>query len=359
MKIKRWIPCLILSVCLVRPVGIAAPQSNQVPSGKPSRLLLLSPAGDKRITGGTLQFFWKLQDREPSFRIKHFELRIWDRKKRFQNTQIVTPRDTSGYGFYQVFDVRGIFKHHGKYYWKVLAVDSTGNQTVSFTYAFIVPAPKLKARILQADYPFSLHTQYNHWSNIAEYRSFIGPLYPKSQMQSYTDLGFGFHQSWGETANFELQERLLLLTQIGLGAEIVPKIRILQNAFITLTPWSRGRQCWYSTGLDQYASTMTEAAFGCDCAVMPGGNVVLSGAWVPMHRIRYGLREGGLRTLKGRGFEAGIRLTMPKSILANVKFFGSDIDFQRVPLTIVFGRIKDEYTGIHLDYRKFTLEYLF
>jgi hypothetical protein len=359
MKIKRWIPSLLLAACLVPFGGIVSAQNTQTPPKKFPKLLLLSPVRQTRLTSSTAQFFWKLQDREPSFHIKHFELQIWDKKKRFRTAYTITPRDTNGYGSCLIFDTRQVFKRHGKYYWKVLVIDSTGNQLTSITNSFFVPAPRLKARIPLPVYPFALRYQYNHWLNFAEYRSFIGTLYPKSHMQSYSDVSLGFHQTWGETGAFELHERLLLLSQIGLGAEITPRIRLFRNPFIALMPWGRVKQCWYSTGLQNDTGTLMEAALGCDFSTMPGGNIVLFGAWIPMHRVRYGLRNDGPHTLEGRGFEAGILLTMPKSILANVKFLGMDIDFQRIPVGIVFGRIKDDHTGIHMDYRRFTIEYLF
>jgi hypothetical protein len=359
MKMERSFWIWALTAALAFPCGRGGAKTASGPAKTPVLLQLRTPEAGRRIQNSTILFSWNVAGGDSVFRSRRFDLQIWDKKKRFKRTLTVESKDTTGYGQIYVFDSRHVFKRHGKYYWKVIAVDSAGSQVVSGTGAFVIPAPRLESSLGQPLFPFSVRYQYNPWSDFNGYQSFIRTVYPRTQLQSYSDVSLGFHQSWGATFRYELQERMLLLSQIGLGAELIPRVRLMRNAFVAITAWGRGKQCWYSTGLENYASTMTEAAIGCEFAVMPGGSLAVSGAWIPLQRVRYGLLGGGLRTLDGSGFETGVRLTIPRSLLSTIRVLGFDLDFQRIPISIGFGRIKDGYSGIRLDFRRFTVEYLF
>jgi hypothetical protein len=359
MKTNRSIWIWALTACLVQPGSRVPAQAAPGSAVAPPVIKLLTPDANRRIQGSNVIFGWRIQEGSPAFSCRRFDVQIWDKKKRFKREFRVEPRDTSGAGQLVVFNGRQIFKRHGKYFWKVIGTDSTGRQLASGTGAFVIPAPRLENRAAQPFYPLSLRAQYNHWSEFAPYESFLRTIYPKSQMKSHSDLSLGFQQTWGKTDGFQLQERLLLLSQIGLGAELTPRLRVFRNSFVSWTVWGRGKQCWYSTGLENYASTLTEAALGCDFSVMPGGSVTVSGAWIPAQRTRYGLLSGGLRTLDGSGFETGVRLTLPRSLISTIRVLGVEIDFQRIPLGAEFGRIKDAYSGVRLDFRRFYIEYLF
>jgi hypothetical protein len=52
-------------------------------------------------------------------------------------------------------------------------------------------------------------------------------------------------------------------------------------------------------------------------------------------------------------------VTIPRSLLSVVRIMGVNVDFQKIPLSVVFGRVEDDLTDIRLDYRKFSVEYLF
>jgi hypothetical protein len=359
MKTERsiWIWALVAGL-MVPGTRIWAQGTSGSAKTAPS-LRLQTPDANRRIQNNNIIFSWRVLDGSPAFLCKRFDVQVWDKKKRFKREFRVEPRDTTGYGQLVIFNNRQVFKRHGKYFWKVIGTDSTGRQLASGTGVFVIPAPKLDNRIVQPFYPLSVRYQYNHWSDFESYKSFVHTIYPKSHLQSQSDLSLGFHHAWGETAAFELQERLLLLSKIGLGAELAPRFRVLRNSFVAWTVWGRGKQCWYSTGLENYASTLIEAAVGCEFAVMPGGSLTVSGAWIPLQKIRYGLLAGGLRTFEGSGFEAGVRLTLPRSLLSTIRVLGYEVDFQRIPLGVEFGRVKDGYSGIRLDYRKFYIEYLF
>jgi hypothetical protein len=324
-----------------------------------ARLLILTPSDHRKVEGTALLFSWKVQGADSTFRPGRFEIQIWDRAKKFRRTIRTEAADTSGYGQAWVYNPRLSFRRHGSYLWKVIASDSLGRQIASETRRFVMPAPRIRPLMAGVGNAYSLRCTFNHWSNFDSYRRFTDPLYPKTHLESYADLGFGFRQAWETGHPFTLQERLLLLSQIGMGAELTPKVRILQNTFLALDPWARGRECWYSTSLRQYSGTLSEVAVGCDAVVMPGGHVTLSGAWLPLNRIRYGLREGGLRTLKGTGWEAGVTVTLPRSLLSVVRIAGVSVDFQRIPLGFTFGSVRDDLTDVRLDYRKFSVEYLF
>jgi hypothetical protein len=356
MNQVRQIAAFLMTVCLAVPPLMPAPLRAGTQS---PHLLVLTPADKRKVEGTAVLFSWKVQGIDSTFRPGRFEVQIWDKTKNFRRTLRTEAVDTTGYGQAWVYNPRQVFRRHGSYLWKVIAVDSLGRQRVSETRRFIMPAPRIRPLMAGSGNAYSLRCTFNHWSNFNSYRRFTDPLYPKTHLASYADLGFGFRQGWETRLPFALQERLLLLSQIGMGAELTPKVRILQNTFLAIDPWARGRQCWYSTSLKQYSGTLSEIAVGCDAVVMPGGHVTLTGAWLPLDRIRYSLKEGGLRTLKGTGWEAGFTVTIPRSLLSVVRIMGVNVDFQRIPIGVTFGRIEDDLTDIRLDYRKFSVEYLF
>jgi hypothetical protein len=341
-----------LSIC---PSG---PFPARAETGQP-RLLLITPADKRKVEGPAILFSWKAQDADSTFKPGRFEVQIWDKAKKFRRTLRTAPVDSTGYGQTWVTNPRQVFRKHGSYLWRVVAFDDHGRQRVSETRRFIMPPPRIKPLMAGPRNGYSLRFTYNRWSEFDSYRRFTDPLYPKTHLKSYVDLGIGFRQSWESAIPFTIQERLLLLSQIGMGAELTPRVRILQNTYLSVDPWLRGRQCWYSTSLKQYSGTLSEIALGADAVVMPGGHLVLSGAWLPVNRIRYGLRGGGLRTLRGTGWEAGVTVTIPRSLLSVVRIMGVNVDFQKIPLSVVFGRVEDDLTDIRLDYRKFSVEYLF
>jgi hypothetical protein len=274
---------------------------------------------------------------------------------------VVTPIDTSGFGALYLAERNALFTRHGRYYWKVVAKDSAGNQVGSAEQSFFVPPPVLQSISPSASrrYPYSATIQYRHWSGFSEYRSLVEAAYPKTHLQSYWDFGFGFHQYWDGGLKAELQERFVFQSNIGLGAEVLQRLQLLQNAYFALHPWGRGRLCWFSTGLENRTSRTTELSLGFDCALMPGGNVVLFAAWIPWLVTGYGVRGDGVRTLDGWGFEAGFRLFLPRKFIGNVKMFGTDLDFQRLPFAFSIGRLEDRNSGKNLEYRKFGMTYLF
>ncbi|MDM7925181.1 MAG: hypothetical protein QUS35_04095 [bacterium] len=356
MKSARSTALILFFACL------AVLQSGAVPAraaARPARILLVTPTDGRKIDGQAVLFSWKAEETDSTFKPGFYEVQIWDKAKNFRRTVRVQAEDSTGYGQAWIHNPRQVFRKHGAYLWRVVALDGNGRQRISGTRRFVMPPPRIKPLMAGPGKGHSLRLEYNHWSDFDSYRRFTDPLYPKTHLKSYADIGIGFRQSWETAVPFTVQERLLLLSQIGMGAELTPRVRILQNTFLAVDPWVRGRQCWYSTSLKHYSGTISEIAAGTDVVVMPGGHLVLSGAWLPVNRIRYGLRGGGLRTLQGAGWEAGVTVTLPRSLLSVIRVAGVNVDFQRMPIGFVFGRVDDGLTDIRLDYRRFSIEYLF
>lgn len=356
MKSARSTAVLSFLACL------AVLQSGPVPARaetRSARLLLITPADGRKVEGQAILFSWKAQEFDSTFQPGFFEVQVWDKAKKFRRTLRISAEDSTGYGQAWIHNPRQVFRKHGSYLWRVVAFDGNGRQRISGTRRFVMPPPRIKPLMAGPERGHSLRLEYNYWTDFDSYRRFTDPLYPKTHLKSYADLGIGFRQSWETAVPFTMQERLLLLSQIGMGAELTPRIRILQNTFLAVDPWVRGRQCWYSTSLKHYSGTISEIAAGTDIVVMPGGHLILSGAWLPVNRIRYGLRGGGLRTLQGDGWEAGVTVTIPRSLLSVVRVAGVNVDFQKMPLSVVFGRVQDDLTDIRLDYRRFSIEVLF
>jgi len=68
-------------------------------------------------------------------------------------------------------------------------------------------------------------------------------------------------------------------------------------------------------------------------------------------------KENGLRTFDGKGWEAGVRMLVPRTILNSFKLFGLEIDLEKIPIEFRFSRIHDAYTGLDLDVRRIGIGY--
>jgi len=144
--------------------------------------------------------------------------------------------------------------------------------------------------------------------------------------------------------------RFFSLTGFGVGAGL--EYPLAGNDYISLSPYLDGSLGWAGSGLNSHSSNQTRYAVGCEMLFLPRGYVSIVGEWVPMHRIRYLQSQNGLRTFEGKGWETGVRIVFPRSLLSPVHFLGMEIDWEKVAFEFRFTRVRDRYTGAHMDSRR-------
>jgi len=328
---------------------------------RPQAFALISPAKDTVVTMGSIVFTWENRGDPdpPDFRVHHYRITFSSRRRRDEKTFTVLPEDSLERRVSLKFDdCRKVFRRHGKYYWRVTAFDADGNRTDSDVWSFVVGISKDHGGFVSWIYPYGIQFQVTRRLESPEYRAFLENVDSKSQLQSFFDFGLIFHQQGFLIPHLELQEKFLILSQMGLGFEISSRVRILRSLYFTLYPQGGVRSCWFAKGLKDYSSTQYSTRFGCDLVIMPRGYVSFRGSWVPDYRVRYSEKGGELRTFMGEGWELGVRLVIPHGVLNTFRFLGMEFDFQRIPFEFHFSRIRDEYSGTVMRMQRFGIAYL-
>ena len=324
---------------------------------KPYPFALLAPKNNEKIVGGGgVSFVWENRGdpNPPNFKIKSYVLSFWSQKKGFGKTFTIFPKDTNKIVCFKLNDFRRIFKHQGKYYWKVTAYDVEGNYRSSEIRSFIVKFSNIRWNLVSESYAYGIRFQYTHRLRLPEYEKFLKRIYPTIPMRSFSDISLVFKQ--GRRLKFE--ERFLLLSQVGVGCGILSKLRLIRNLYFSLYPHTGVLFSSFSKGLENYTSISYSFHVGGDVVIMPRGYVTFKGSWIPVYNIRYAQINGELRTFQGKGWEVGVRLIIPHTILNTFRLLGMEFDFQRLPLEFYFSNIRDQYSGTLMKVRRVSVEYL-
>ena len=321
---------------------------------------LVSPKKKTMVMNGPVTFRWQRLG-DSGFlrsRIQRYEVVFLSSRGGFRKTVTVFPEDSEEKEVTLKFeDCRKIFRMHGTYYWQVAAFDVEGNQTISEKWNFKVGIPRSQEDLNPLAYPYAVQFQYCHRFHSPEYGDFLKNLYSTKPIQSFSDVALVFRQNDFLVPSMEFQERFFILSQIGLGCEVSTRYRVLRNLYFALYPRVCVESHWFSTGLEDYSSTLYSVSLGFDWVIMPKGYVSFRSSWVPVYRIRYFDKEGGLRTFLGKGWEFGVRLIIPDHIVNTFRILGIEFDFRRIPLTFYFGHIRDQYSNTLMKIRRFSIEY--
>ena len=350
---KRFLTMILLLACWTagRPAGAAVKGVLALHGPR----LYMTPAGE------SLRFEWDFRSvpdtaAQPVIR---YEIQFWSKWKQFFKTFIVYPEDSSGRGELTVETYREIFRRHGRYFWRVFAFDEWENRTQSEPRSFTVPVPSIRERLSDWIYPYRMYAEYNHRLRSDEYLAFVNEASPTVHLRSFSEIGLGFRQVLWEDRLFEVQEQLYLFSNTGMGMEWSTGFRVHQNAYFALIPRIRADIGWFSTGLEEFDSRQNSLFLGADISLMPNGFVVLRGGYVPSFRIRYQLREGGIRTYEGNGYEWGLRFYIPRTVINLFNLAGLELDMQKIPFEFSVFASKDSYTGTVMHSRRLTVSYLF
>ena len=321
------------------------------------KVVLVSPKEGAKLPGGTTKFVWQLQPVENGNPLVRFELTVSAKRNGFSISKTVLSTDTAKVMDYVWTEMKKEIPRHGRYFWFVEALDKNGARFRSDVQSFILSVSPVEERIAMQSHPFTVQFAYNHHVETAEYRSLVTHADPRTHLLSYSEAGFSFKQSNVVWPRFQMQETFKLFSHGGFGIETTPKWQMHENDYFSLLPYGTVAVGWYATGLKSYSSRMVRCSIGCEMMVLPRGYLSFFSEWVPIGQIRYLEKENGLRTFDGKGWEAGVRMLVPRTILNSFKLFGLEIDLEKIPIEFRFSRIHDAYTGLDLDVRRIGIGY--
>jgi hypothetical protein len=250
------------------------------------------------------------------------------------------------------------FVKHGRYSWRIVAVDSLGQQIASDQWSFTIDKSRTMGSSRGWMNPNDVCFNYVQRVRTQQFVEFLQTVQPTAHLRSYSDVSLGFVQKMVSFPYIELNERILLLSQVGMGFEIMSKLQMIQTLYFSIRPGLSLSSSWYSTGLKSFSSNMNFIKIGCDLVIMPKGSILLHGNWVSAYQIRYSTEEKELRTFLGKGWEIGFTVTIPNSFVKTFKIFGMEIDFEKIPFTFQYARIKDRYTDTRMDMRTYGIGFL-
>ncbi|HHS14452.1 MAG TPA: hypothetical protein ENN03_11900 [bacterium] len=324
------------------------------------RIELIEPRSGVIVRTGELNFIWEIKTHDDKpVRIIRYEVTFWAERQSFSRTFTVVPDSGVERASFLLTESRDIFRRHGQYFWRITAYDAANIPVQSQSRDFMVLVSHESIRYTHWIYPYAVEFQYTQRLRSEQYVQFMESLQSSDQFTDYSTLAFMFHQEriWGTTLEFE--ERFLLLTQIGLGIEAGPRFRLIKNLFFSLYPRASVKSMWFSTGLKNYSTNLFSWKAGMELAFNPKENICIAWNWIPEYRIRYALQGGELRTFKGRGWQAGIRIRIPETMIPPFTIAGMGIDFRRIPIEFTISEIVDEYTDVIMRMRSISVAFLF
>jgi len=326
-----------------------------------TQLISLKAPSDKlTIHSQKIQFQWEWNHSEGFSQLpQQVEIHFWAKTGRFEkqiaipSSKIHTDRMT-----YTIDSCRTVFRRHGRYYWKVVALLANGRQITSKTRSFYIGIPELLGKPSSTPFVYALQFDYIHRKGTSEYIAFIKTADPNSHLRSYSDFRMIFKQNNLGIPTFELEENLLILSQIGLGVDVNMRFKLFQTSYFSLSPTGGGGVQWSSTGIRDFSTSLYHSFVGGDLALMPRGFLVFKGRWIPHYHIRYAHVDGDLRTFQGEGWEVGVEFVISQNILKPFRILGMEIDLERIPIGFSISQVKDSYTGTKLEMRKLSIRYV-
>jgi hypothetical protein len=335
--------------CLLLAAWVVAPGLCQSSATEPAVVVLSAPADDETVEGD-VRFQWMRTADIPH--LQGFEIHVSARRNGILAVKSVAPLDTGRSIALTWLRFRKEVPRHGRYFWYVDALDSSGRRISSEVRSFVIAPFSIKEQVPFAQYAHTVWLGHTYRMKTSEYRRLLEGVDPRAHLMSYGDIAFVFRQNGAASPRLRLEESVRFFSLAGFGLGAAAQYRAAGNSYVSLSPFLDGSVGWTGTGLKSHSSNQTRFALGCEMMFLPRGYVSFFGGWLPMHRIRYLVNQEGLRTFEGRGWEAGIRIIMPRSLLNPVRFLGMEIDWEKVPIEFRFSRVRDRYTGMHLDSRQ-------
>ncbi len=360
-QFKKHYHLLLLYICIGMVCQWLYARDKTVSVSENSMIDLIAPFESKKMMNGPIVFLWRPVSSLDTlyFDVKNYEIAFWTNDHRFVKTYTVSPAESYRTVSLKFDNCRSVFRRHGKYFWQVTAVNAAGNQISSEVRSFTIEVSKISERPAVWHHPYGIHFYYANRLRTPEYLSFLDHIYPTKHMRNYSDFGLVFQQQRIGTHFLEFEETFNIRSQVGIGIDIGMRFRLLQNRFFSLYPFGQTGICWYATGIERYSSMLHHILVGCDYSVMPKGYVTLRGGWIPFYRVRYSEKGNSPRTYLGKGWEMGVQLIIPQTLLRSFHLLGIEFDFQRMPISYHISRIQDQYTGTVMKIQGIDIGYFF
>lgn len=362
MKFKNriWITVVLGCLCLVFDI------SDCIATTAPSRtsdnyaILLISPRNHYRMVSSTIQFQWLVSKSSDSleFLPEYYEVMFWSKQREFSFIRTVYPMDSIGSRLI-IFDALNRFKRHGRYFWQVQAVSQDGRRIQSDIREFNVPIPRHMQSMMPALFPYAVKFQQFKRLNHAGFNELMNTVYPKTHLQGHSNLCLIFRQPFVGNNKFDLEEQVLLNSNIGIGGELGVRLHLYENMVFSLQPIGIMNACWFASGLQRYSSMRYQTYAGTDFIVNPKGYISANMEWIPIYKFHYASTDDEFRTFEGSGWEWGVKVIIPRSILNPFKILGIEMDMERMPIEYKYSRITDNYTEVVMHTQVICISFLF
>ncbi len=342
---------MFLAVILIVQFFVNGMMWAKTPTAKLKDKVVLSvPAKGTLFTVGDIIFAWRYhpgRNTENRLPLK-YELLIWSRDKTVQHRFTAYPGADDDLQVYTLSNLRTFMRRPGRYFWRIVAVFEDGTMAespesyIQVGLSYVSPTYQRRTNTIEISW------QYYARQETGDYRTLIEQVYPKAPLDSYADFGFHFYQNRLLGKEIYLGERIFVMSPLGMGIGLEVNFQLLTTPVIALFPRGSYSLGCMSSSLREYNLTVQTARIGLECIIMPAGNISISADWVPANFIRYGTSDNELKTFEGEGFEYGLRLIIPSSLVKPFSLGGLRIDLSKMPLYYSISDIKDSYTGISM-----------
>ena len=323
-------------------------------------VILKSPDHHQRLRSGTVQFQWEVDggSGSPGAAPEYFEVMFWSKYRDFSLIRTVYPTDSTK-GSFRVLNVSDRFRKHGRYLWQVKVITKDGHWYRSDIREFVIPVPKEMKSMLPAQFPYAIKWQQTKRLSGGDFKYLMNNVYPKTHLESHSDISLIFRQPFVANYNIDLEEQLLFNTNVGIGGAFSVCWRLYENIYFALHPTASMGVCWFATGLERYSSIRYETYTGLDFVINPKGFISSNIRWIPSYRFHYAEKDDGFRVFNGAGWEWGVKVTIPRTIMTPFEMLGFEIDFERMPIEYTYSRVKDDYTKVVMPTQEIGISFLF
>ena len=341
-------------------IGMSIHANTVLGEQSDTKITLTAPHNHYQLNTKTVLFQWMIDQISDSMQFVpvYYEVMFWSKHRDFSLIRTVYPRE-SNHAKLRIIDATHYFRRHGRYYWQVQAVDENGQRLNSGIREFVIPIPKQMQSMMPAMFPYAIQWQQIRRLNRGDFKQLLNTTYPKIHLQGHSDLCLVFRQPFFWNYNIDMEEHFLFNSNIGLGGGLTVRWRLYENLFFALHPTASLNICWYATGLERYSSIRYETFTGCDLIINPKGYISSNIRWIPGYRFHYSVKDDGFHIFEGTGWEWGIKLVIPRTIMTPFHMLGIEMDFERMPIEYTYSRIKDDYTGVIMPTQKIGISFLF
>ena len=138
---RIWIRMMAMALCFSA-TGSSSAVFGAIPEIALNGIELMTPPDRVQIGDDTVSFRWRIPQ-ELRENVRHYDITFWSTARIFRRRIPVQPEPGREEADWTTTTARSTFRKHGRYFWRVTAVDSPGYQTQSAIRSFVLPRPSL------------------------------------------------------------------------------------------------------------------------------------------------------------------------------------------------------------------------